>query len=131
MTGSSVLVSFSEPFNKQSCKVSETEKSEFSIHIVIVNDFVNKIVGPRTGGSFSHIREGKDNSFPMIRKFRGSCFEVKPELVNEWFSLVEVSSEDVRGIGFELLINSDWWCRRCRRRWWWRRRWRRNSCWID
>src|ERR1700677_3626374 len=120
MTGSSVLVSFSEPFNKQSCKVSETEKSEFSIHIVIVNDFVDKIVSPRTGGSSSHIREGKDNSLPRTRKFCGSCFEIKPELVNKQFSLVEVSSEDVGGFGFELLFNNNWWCRWWR---WWQRRW--------
>ena len=114
MTGGSILISFSKPFEEQSSESGESGKSEFSIHIFIVDNFVNKVVSPRTGGSSSHIREGKDNSFPMARKFCGSCFEVKPELANERFSLVEVSSEDVGGIGFEFLINDNRWCRQ----WW-------------
>src|ERR1700677_2860272 len=104
MMSGSVLVSFSKTFKEKSSKLGESDKSEFSIHIVIVDHFVNKVVGPRTSSSSFYIREGKDNSFPRTRKFCGSCFEIKPELVNERFGLVEVSSENVGGIGLELLV---------------------------
>src|ERR1700677_4708296 len=131
MMGGSVLVSFSEHFDEQGCEVGESEKSEISVHVIIIDNFINQIVGPRIGSSSSHVREGKDNSFPRGRKFCGSCFKIKPELANERFGLVEVSSENIRGIGFELLVNNDRWCRRCwgghRRRY----RWWRHSCWID
>src|ERR1700677_4205484 len=104
------------------------------IHVVIIVDFIDKIVGPRTGGSSSHIGEGK-NDFPLNRgELWTSCFEVKPELADEWFRLVAISGVDVGNIGFRLLFNDDR-CRRSRRRnrgrWLWLLWLLWRSCWIN
>src|ERR1700677_1610317 len=94
-------------------------------------DFIDQIVGPRTGGSSSHIGEGK-NEFPLYRGgLWTSCFEVQPELADERFRLVAISGVDIRNIGFGLLFNDDrcWQCRQCQRRH--RERWLQLCSWID
>src|ERR1700677_2565897 len=130
VTGGCVFISFSETLHESGSKFRKGSKSELTIHVVVVMDFINKIVGPGTGGSSSHIREGKNN-FPLNRReFWTPCFKVKPKLADEWFRLVAISGIDIGNIGFGLLFNNDW-CRRCRRH---RGRWLRllrHSRWID
>src|ERR1700677_1989998 len=125
VTDGCVFISFSETLHESGSKFGKGSKSELTIHVVVVMDFIDKIVGPRTSGSSSHIREGK-NDFPLNRReFWTPCFEVKPELADEWFRLVAISGVDIRNIGFRLLFNNDR-RRRCRRRNRWRILYRRR-----
>src|ERR1700677_3490570 len=103
VTGGCVFVSFSETLHESGSEFGEGLKSELTIHVIVVVDFIDEIVGPRTGGSSSHIREGK-NDFPLSRReFWTSCFEVKPKLADERFRLVAISGVDVGNIGFRFL----------------------------
>src|ERR1700677_427923 len=127
-----VFVSLSESFHESGNEQGEGQKTEITIHVIIIVNFINKIVGPRTGGSSSHIGEGK-NDFPPYRgELWTSCFEVQPELADERFGLVTISGVSVGNIGLGLLFNDDrCWrrCRRCRRRY--RGRWLRLRSGID
>src|ERR1700677_4944581 len=109
--GGCVFVSFSETFHESGSKFGKGSKTELMIHVVVVMDFVDEIVGPRTGGSSSHIGEGKNDFSFRRREFWTPCFEVEPELADEWFWFVVISGIDVGNIGFGLLFNNDW-CRR-------------------
>src|ERR1700677_3346355 len=100
VTGGCVFISFSETLHESGSEFGEGSKMELTIHVIVVVDFINKIVSPRTGGSSSHIGEGK-NDFPFNRgKLWAPCFKVKPELADERFRLVAISGINVGNIGF-------------------------------
>src|ERR1700677_567721 len=83
--GSCVFVSFSETLHESGSEFGEGSIFELTIHVIVVMDFIDDIVGPRTGGSSSYIGEGEDD-FPLCgREFRTPSFEVEPELADEWF----------------------------------------------
>src|SRR5271154_1095787 len=129
--GGCIFVSFSETLDESGSEFGKGSISELTIHVVVVKDFIDDIVSPRTGGSSSHIGEGKNDFFLCRREFWTSCFKVQPELADERLCLVAVSGIDVGDIGFRLLFNHDWRCRRRRRL----NRWRvlsqrRYSCLI-
>src|SRR6202453_3972783 len=120
-----VFVSLSESFHESGNEQGEGQKTEITIHVIVIVYFINKIVGPRTGGSSSHIGEGK-NDFPLYGgELWTSCFEIQPEFVDERFHLVAISGVDIGNIGFGLLFNDDR-SRRCRRRNRWRVLYRRR-----
>src|SRR5271154_2091839 len=106
--GSCIFVSFSETLHESGSEFRKRSKSELTIHVVVVKDFIDDIVGPRTGGSSSHIGEGENDFLLCRREFWTSRFEVQPELMNERLCLVAVSGIDVGDIGFRLLFNNDW-----------------------
>src|ERR1700677_2525204 len=107
VTGGCVFISFSETLHESGSEFRKDSKSELTIHVVVVVDFIDEIVGPRTSGSSSHIGEGKNN-FPLSRrKLWTPCFKVKPELANERFFLVTIPGVDIGNIGFRLLFNND------------------------
>src|ERR1700677_4843882 len=108
--GGCIFVSFSEMLHESGSEFREGSISKLTIHVVVVKDFINDIVGPRTGGSSSHIGEGENNFLLCRREFQTSGFEVQPELADERLCLVAVSSIDVGDIGFRLLFDNDWWC---------------------
>src|ERR1700677_40206 len=118
--GGCIFVSFSETLHKSGSEFGEGSIPELTIHVVVVKDFIDDIVGPRTGGSSSHIGEGEDDFLLCRREFRTSCFEVQQELADERLCLVAVSGIYVGDIGFRLLFDNDWWCQRRRRRNRWR-----------
>src|ERR1700677_4293093 len=96
MTGGCVFVSFSETLHESGSELGESSISELTIHVVVVMDFIDDIVGPRTGGSSSHIGEGKNDFSLSRREFWIPCFEVEPELVDKQFCLVAISGVDIR-----------------------------------
>src|ERR1700677_5268201 len=119
VTCGSVFVSFSESFHESGNEQGEGQKTEITIHVIVIVNFINKVIGPRTGGSSSPIREGK-NDFPPYRgELWTSCLKVQPELADERLRLVAISSVGVGNVGLGLLFNDDW-CWRSRRRNRWR-----------
>src|ERR1700677_4386188 len=126
VTSGGVFVSFSKTFHESGNELGEGQKTEITIHVIVIVNFINEIVGPRTGGSSSHIGEGK-NDFPPYRgEFWTSCFEVQPELTDKWFRLVAISCVGIGNISLGFLFNDDRCSRRSRRRNRWRimYRWR-------
>src|ERR1700677_759303 len=121
-----VFVSFSESFHECGNEQGEGKKAEITIHVIVIVNLVNKVVGPRTGGSSSHIGEGKNDFPPYGGELWTSCFEVQPELVDEGFRLVAISCVGIGNISLGLLFNDDRCSRRSRRRNRWRivYRWR-------
>src|SRR6202453_822018 len=76
VTGGCIFVSFSKTLHEGGSEFREGSKTELTIHVIVVVDFIDKVVSPRTGGSSSHIEEGK-NDFPLNRgELWTSCFEV-------------------------------------------------------
>src|ERR1700677_4128905 len=120
VTGGCIFVSFSETLHESGSEFGEGLKSELTIHVVVVKDFIDDIVSPRTGVSSSHIGEGENNFLLCRRELWTSCFEVQPELADERLCLVAVSGIDIGNIGFRLLFDNDWRCQRRRRRNRWR-----------
>ena len=76
MTGSCILVSLTESFQEKASERGVSREHEQAVHVVVIRDLVNDMVGPRASGSSSHIREGK-NDFLLCRwELWTSCFEV-------------------------------------------------------
>src|ERR1700677_1739226 len=63
--GNSMFIFFTESFSEKASKFRKGDEAERAIHVIVFCDAINDMIGPRASSSFSHIREGKNDSASM------------------------------------------------------------------
>src|ERR1700677_1771312 len=91
MMGGSIFISFTESFQEEARERGKSGEHERAVHVVVISDFINDMIGPRASGSSSHVREGKNDFFPLSGKFSVTRFKVKFQLSKESFCSFKVS----------------------------------------
>src|SRR5271154_2579948 len=104
MMDSCVFISFAELFQEKARERGVSGEHERVVHVVIIRDLVNDMIGPRASGSSSHTREGKNNFFSLSGKFVVARFKVKFQLVKESFRFFNISSISVWELHFKLVV---------------------------
>src|ERR1700677_4710311 len=107
MTGGYVFISFTESFQEKASERGVSGEHERAVHVVVIRDLVNDIIGPEASGSSSHVREGKNNLFLLSGKFGIARFKVKLQLSKEGFCLFDFSSVIVWNLCFEFVVFVD------------------------
>src|SRR6202453_3878514 len=102
MTGGSIFISFTESFQEEVSERGKGGEHERVVHVVVISDFINDMIGPRASGSSSHVREGKNDFFLLSGKFGVARFKVKFQLSKESFRFLNVSGVIVQNFCFEL-----------------------------
>src|ERR1700677_940092 len=107
MIGGCILVSLAESFQEKARERGVSVKHERAVHVIVIRDFVNDMIGPGASGSSLHIREGKNDFFLLSGKFVIARFEIKLQLAKESFCLFNIFSIRVWDLRFELVIFID------------------------